>query len=429
LELSRTAVDTTLRRDTTAAKNLIIRNIGTGGPLVYTIDDFNGQTVDKPHGVRGDPSKLKFNIPPIHRTDRSLHPDQEEPTGLLLGDTIIVDPIGDLLFGTGADIRRVLATRTPTAVTFDFQFVNNINRDSTIILWSLDTDFNRNTGAHPGGFGFNDPMQNIGSEYDVLIDLPGFFSGLPRTFYIWLGSNNQPTGPPLFTGSVTAAGNMVSMTITLSTIGNDDGNMAVAGFAGHFHPTIGLTSLDYMPNVGHGTVGRNPFGDLSWLSLSRKAGTLGAGQADTVRVTFDTHGLDSGRVYTGVLFITSNDPDELEVLIPVTLRTLPITSVHEVNGVPTTIALAQNYPNPFNPATTIRYDVPVASHVTIKLYDVLGREVQTLVDEFVDAGYRQVVIDASALSSGLYFYRMQTRQKDGGQGGSFVSTKKAGVLK
>jgi hypothetical protein len=97
------------------------------------------------------------------------------------------------------------------------------------------------------------------------------------------------------------------------------------------------------------------------------------------------------------------------------------SATSSLRSIPTEFALSQNYPNPFNPMTTINFDVPVATHVTITLFDVLGREVQTLLNENVEAGYRQVPLDAGSLSSGLYFYRMQA--------GGFVSTRKAIVLK
>jgi hypothetical protein len=97
------------------------------------------------------------------------------------------------------------------------------------------------------------------------------------------------------------------------------------------------------------------------------------------------------------------------------------SATSSLHSIPTQFALSQNYPNPFNPMTTIDFDVPVATHITITLFDVLGREVQTLLNENVEAGYRQVPLDASSLSSGIYFYRMQA--------GSFVSTRKAVVLK
>jgi subtilisin family serine protease len=83
-------------------------------------------------------------------------------------------------------------------------------------------------------------------------------------------------------------------------------------------------------------------------------------------------------------------------------------------AVPTAFALHKAYPNPFNPETTIEYDLPVEARVTIKIYDVVGREVRTLVDELKPAGYHQIVWDARngqghAVASGVYLYRLQTK--------------------
>jgi hypothetical protein len=70
--------------------------------------------------------------------------------------------------------------------------------------------------------------------------------------------------------------------------------------------------------------------------------------------------------------------------------------------------LFQNYPNPFNPSTKISWQSPVGSWQTIKVFDVLGREVATLVDEFRNAGSYEVEFDASHLASGIYFYQLKT---------------------
>ena len=88
----------------------------------------------------------------------------------------------------------------------------------------------------------------------------------------------------------------------------------------------------------------------------------------------------------------------------------------------TSFVLYQNYPNPFNPKTTIEYEVPEKSFVTIKIYDILGREVQTLVNNQEQVRFKyKVVFDASSFPSGVYFYRLQA--------GSFTETKKMVVIK
>jgi hypothetical protein len=84
------------------------------------------------------------------------------------------------------------------------------------------------------------------------------------------------------------------------------------------------------------------------------------------------------------------------------------TSTPEQSPVlPTTFALEQNYPNPFNPATIIRYQLPVESRVMIRVFDLLGREVHTLVEATQAAGYHQLSFNATDLASGVYFYRME----------------------
>ncbi|MDE3056918.1 MAG: T9SS type A sorting domain-containing protein [Bacteroidota bacterium] len=84
---------------------------------------------------------------------------------------------------------------------------------------------------------------------------------------------------------------------------------------------------------------------------------------------------------------------------------------------PDQFSLLQNYPNPFNPATTISYQIPTMSHVMLKVYDILGREVATLVDQKQDAGTHTATFDGSRLSSGVYLCRLQA-------GTAFIKTMK-----
>ena len=76
------------------------------------------------------------------------------------------------------------------------------------------------------------------------------------------------------------------------------------------------------------------------------------------------------------------------------------------DDIPASFAVEQNYPNPFNPSTVIRYQLPVASFVTLRVFNILGEEVATLVNETQDPGYRSVTIDAGTLPSGMYCYRI-----------------------
>ncbi len=121
-------------------------------------------------------------------------------------------------------------------------------------------------------------------------------------------------------------------------------------------------------------------------------------------------------VLGGSLIVSTNDG----------LWQLPISDINFIQNHDSTLLqsyyLSQNYPNPFNPSTIISYSVPKASLVTIKVYDILGKEVETLVNENKSAGNYSVQFNASSkFASGVYFYRMQA--------GSFVETKKLILMK
>jgi hypothetical protein len=78
---------------------------------------------------------------------------------------------------------------------------------------------------------------------------------------------------------------------------------------------------------------------------------------------------------------------------------------------PKVFTLAQNFPNPFNPTTVISYQIPMSNHVSLKVYDEIGREVVTLVNEVKEAGYYSATFDGSKLSSGIYLAKLQSGDK------------------
>ncbi|MBL7128545.1 MAG: T9SS type A sorting domain-containing protein [Ignavibacteria bacterium] len=106
----------------------------------------------------------------------------------------------------------------------------------------------------------------------------------------------------------------------------------------------------------------------------------------------------------------------------VCLRGSPATGITQTgSNVPTEYALLQNYPNPFNPTTNIKFDIPEQGFVSLKVYDVVGKEVATLVNEVKSAGSYAVDFNGSNLSSGVYFYRLEV--------GSFTAVKRMILLK
>jgi len=98
-----------------------------------------------------------------------------------------------------------------------------------------------------------------------------------------------------------------------------------------------------------------------------------------------------------------------------------ITDVESEESLPITFELEQNYPNPFNPSTKIKYSIVALGLVTLKVYDILGKEMMTLVNKEQSTGSYEIEFNASSLPSGVYFYQLKS--------GSLVQTKKMVLLK
>lgn len=127
-----------------------------------------------------------------------------------------------------------------------------------------------------------------------------------------------------------------------------------------------------------------------------------------------------GQVFAGTSTGTSSVVNT-GFLADTLLRSVITGVLPEAGGVPREFLLHQNYPNPFNPATTIRYELPHAAHTVLKIYNILGQEVMTLVNEEKPAGVYDVRFNAGGLASGMYVYRLRA--------GDFVAVKKLLIVK
>ncbi len=114
---------------------------------------------------------------------------------------------------------------------------------------------------------------------------------------------------------------------------------------------------------------------------------------------------------------------------PSTEVVVTTTSVQKENEIPTVYSLSQNFPNPFNPTTTIKFGLPEASNVSLKVYDVIGREVTTLVNDQLTPGYYFYNWNANGISSGMYIYRITATSVNGEKKQLFNQVKKLLLMK
>jgi len=161
-----------------------------------------------------------------------------------------------------------------------------------------------------------------------------------------------------------------------------------------------------------------------WLTMNPLSGTVSPEGSAGVLLNVNAAGMDPG-VYSAGISVNSNDPDQGAVIIPLSLTVNGMSSENE-SLLPAEFALHQNYPNPFNPQTKIRYDLPENSMVNITVYDMLGREVKTLVNQVQNAGFKSIIWDATndygkAISAGIYLYQIQA--------GDYIHTQKMVLLK
>jgi hypothetical protein len=197
-----------------------------------------------------------------------------------------------------------------------------------------------------------------------------------------------------------------------------------------FNETSGNTAIDQTTNAHHGALQGGVTRGIStafaplWLTVTPTSGTVAIGSSLDMELAFNASHLDAG-VVSADIAVVSNDPNKPKIRVPIRLD-ITSTGVEEYSDskaeVPKNYLLFQNFPNPFNPTTTIHYELPEASKVILIIYDILGREIQTLVNERQQPGRYAVNLDAGKLVSGVYFYKLQA-------GSDFLETRKMLLLR
>ncbi|MEK7263414.1 MAG: S8 family serine peptidase [Bacteroidota bacterium] len=163
---------------------------------------------------------------------------------------------------------------------------------------------------------------------------------------------------------------------------------------------------------------------ISWLSVNKLEGTVVPGDSTKVKVQIHPRSTQPGN-YTAKLRVTGNTADT--AFATVTLNVLTAVNDGNISSIPSQFSLKQNYPNPFNPATTMSYSLPVESIVRLRIFDILGKEISTLVQTTQAAGYYDVVWNAGNVASGMYFYRLDAAPKNGST--PFTQIKKMLLMK
>ena len=270
------------------------------------------------------------------------------------------------------------------------------------IALSSDASFNPNNGGSGSGDGSNN------QNYTVYSAENGTLQG---DAHLSIKSGSMSPKVVYFQNT--------SSTLSFSVNFNKSGTWYAWGRM-YFDPIYNANSfyvqVDNGPKLTFGN-NNNSYSKWHWEGNQLSALSIGNISAGTHKITIYGREARNTVMLDQILFTQDGafSPDDDNITFAKS------TPSNNIDAIPTNFNLAQNYPNPFNPSTKIQYSVPKDGLVAIKIYNVLGAEVASLVDEFKSAGTYEVTFNASNLSSGVYIYKIITT--------NFVNTKKMLLLK
>jgi len=218
------------------------------------------------------------------------------------------------------------------------------------------------------------------------------------------------TAPLSFQVILTPSGTITYQYLTVSTGLTNSATVGMQNATG----TVGLQCV-YNAAYLHDNLAIRFSAIPQWATVTPNSGAIPAGGSVDLTVTMDATNMDLG-VHTGQVRILSNDLSSPVVQVPLTMNVQDYLSGVE-DRLPGLLVLSQNVPNPFNPATKISFALPVRGLVDLRVYDVRGALVRTLVAGELDAGYHDYMWQGHSdggvqVPSGVYVYRLRTAQGD-----------------
>jgi hypothetical protein len=316
---------------------------------------------------------------------------------------VISDPTGDAA-GAGPDLVALRAEKKDSVVVLEVVFAPGW-QDTSFAIVSLDLDQDPTTGMYPPVYGMGSPDHDVGSELEVLVDIPNYYGSA-------MGVTQVPSAIVLdeFQGLVAVAPLTIGPDGALAELPlsdlEDDGNMNVCMLSYSDYAT--LSDGDFAPDAGHGVVGES--GDALWLTETPESGTVPGESSVPVYVVADAAFLAAG-THEAILTITTNDPVTPVVTIDVRFE-VEGTPADDPLPMPTALTLRAG-PNPFTHTTSLTLGLPERGAVSVRIYDVLGRRVRVLADGTMEAGWHALAWDGRTelgrrMPSGLYVCRART---------------------
>jgi len=410
-----------------AAKLAYIKSKGIGGMFIWSLDmDHKSGTVGQDpllNAVKANwgVSGPRDTIPPVVAITSPTNGSTDSGRITISANAFDSSGIADVIFNVdGKQISLVAAS--PYSISWNSATVSNGSH--TISAIALDAVGNSSTASitintlnsvdtTKPALAITSPVNgSTDSNYvtisanasdkqgisQVTFDVDGNQIGvatLPPYSISWNSASVSNGSHTISVMAIDSIGNSSSVSIVITTLNSFTRVVAITSpangakisgdvtFSANASSPSGISRVRFYVNGSRITTVRTPPYVITWTSTSVVDGSY-------------------------ILKVTAVDSSGNSFSDSITVTVSNLSDVLSGGSSPTTYDLSQNYPNPFNPTTNIRYQLPVSSFVLLKVYDVLGREVKTLMRGQQSAGYYSITFDASDLPSGAYIYRLTT---------------------